>query len=207
VIVAVCLLAYAFLLLTIGASGLVRAGWADRAPRLAIAAWLALTSSAIGSVILGGLALGVPTAGVSYHLADLLAACAHDVRARYGHPGGAALAAAGVALTFVVATRVGWCTVRMLVTARRDGQRHCQQLQAVGRADRRPSKPWTTRSSLRSLRTSGLTSEVTITCWCWWPGPWLRHFPVFRRSGTVTSGSRIWSNCWPMMRPPRQPPG
>jgi hypothetical protein len=42
-----------------------------------------------------GLALVVPTAGVSYHLADLLAACAHDVRARYGHPGGAALAAAG----------------------------------------------------------------------------------------------------------------
>ena len=136
-IAAVCLLGYAFLLLTIAASQLVRAGWTDRAPRLAIAAWLALTSSAIGSVILGGLALVVPTAGVSSHLADLLAACEHDVRARYGHPGGAALAAAGVALTFVVAARVGWCTVRMLVTARRDGQRHCQQLQAVGRADRR----------------------------------------------------------------------
>ena len=38
---------------------------------------------------------------------------------------------------FVVAARVGWCTARMLVTARRDGQRHCQQLQAVGRTDRR----------------------------------------------------------------------
>jgi Peptidase family M48 len=137
VIAAVCLLGYAFLLLTIAASQLVRAGWADRAPRLAIAAWLALNSSAIGSVILGGLALVVPTAGVSYHLAGLLAACAHDVRARYGHPGGAALAAAGAVLAFVVAARVGWCTVRMLVTARRDGQRHCHQLRAVGRADRR----------------------------------------------------------------------
>jgi hypothetical protein len=131
VIAAVSLLAYTGLLLTAGASRLVRAGWADRAPRLAIAAWLALNSSAIGSVILGGLALVVPTAGVSYHLAGLLAACAHDVRARYGHPGGAALAVAGVVLTFVVAARVGWCTVRTLVTARRDGQRHCQQLQAV----------------------------------------------------------------------------
>jgi hypothetical protein len=107
VIAAVCLLAYTGLLLTIGASQLVRAGWTDRAPRLAIAAWLALNSSAIGSVILGGLALVVPTAGVSYHLADLLAACAHDVRARYAHPGGAALAAAGAVLTFAVAVRVG----------------------------------------------------------------------------------------------------
>jgi hypothetical protein len=76
VIAAVSLLAYTGLLLTAGASQLVRAGWTDRAPRLAIAAWLALTSSAIGSVILGGLALVVPTAGVSYHLAGLLAACA-----------------------------------------------------------------------------------------------------------------------------------
>ena len=64
-IAAVSLLACTGLLLTAGASQLVRAGWTDRAPRLAIAAWLALTSSAIGSVILGGLALVVPTAGVT----------------------------------------------------------------------------------------------------------------------------------------------
>jgi hypothetical protein len=137
VIAAVCLLVYAFLLVTIGASRLARAGWADRAPRLAIAAWLALSSSAIGSVMLGGLALVVPTERVSYHLADLLAACAHDVRARYAHPGGAALAAAGALLTFAVAARACWCTARTLATARRDGQRHCHQLRAVGRADQR----------------------------------------------------------------------
>lgn len=136
-IAAVCLLGYAVVLLTVGASRLARARWADRAPRLAIAAWLALNSSAIGSVGLGGLALVVPTSGVSYHLADLLAACAHDVRARYAHPGGAALAAAGAALTFAVAARVGWCTARMLAAVRRDGQRHCHQLRAVGRADQR----------------------------------------------------------------------
>ena len=136
-IVAVCLLAYAFLLLTIGASWLAQAGWADRAPRLAIAAWLALSGSAIGSVILGGLALVVPTGRVSYHLAGLLAACAHDVRARYAHPGGAALAAAGTVLAFAVAARVCWCMARMLAATRRDGQRHCRQLRAVGRADQR----------------------------------------------------------------------
>jgi Zn-dependent protease with chaperone function len=137
VIAAVCLLAYACLLLTAGASRLARAGWADRAPRLAIAAWLALNSSAIGSVMLGGLALVVPTGRVSYHLASLLAACAHDVRARYAHPGGAVLGAAGAVLTFAVAARVCWCAARMLATARRDGQRHCHQLRAVGRAHQR----------------------------------------------------------------------
>jgi Zn-dependent protease with chaperone function len=137
VIAAVCLLVYAWLLLTIGASRLARAGWTDRAPRLAMAAWLALNSSAIGSVILGGLALVVPTGRISYHLAGLLAACEHDVRSRYAHPGGAALAAAGAVLMFAVAARVGWCTARMLATARRNGQRHCHQLRAVGRADRR----------------------------------------------------------------------
>jgi beta-lactamase regulating signal transducer with metallopeptidase domain len=137
VIAAMCLLAYALLLLTIGASGLARAGWVDRAPRLAIAAWLALSSSAIGSMMLGGLALVVPTAGVSYHLADLLAACAHDVRARYAHPGGAALAAAGAVLTLAVTARVCWCTARMLAAARRDGRRHCHQLRAIGRTDQR----------------------------------------------------------------------
>ena len=136
-IVAACLLAYTFLLLTIGASWLARAGWADRAPRLAIAAWLALSGSAIGSVMLGGLALVVPTGRVSYHLAGLLAACAHDVRARYAHPGGAALAAAGTVLAFAVAARVCCCMARTLATTRRDGQRHCRQLRAVGRADQR----------------------------------------------------------------------
>ncbi len=45
-IVAVALLGYAILLLTAGAAALARARWADRAPRLAVAAWLALTGSA-----------------------------------------------------------------------------------------------------------------------------------------------------------------
>jgi hypothetical protein len=38
---------------------LARAGWPERAPRLAIAAWLALSVSAVMSVIAGGLALMV----------------------------------------------------------------------------------------------------------------------------------------------------
>ena len=44
-IVAVALLGYAVLLLSAGAGALGRARWADRSPRLAVAAWLALTGS------------------------------------------------------------------------------------------------------------------------------------------------------------------
>lgn len=113
-IAAMCLLAYAWLLLTVGASRLARAGWPDRAPKLAIAAWLALNGSAVSSVILGGVALVVPTARVSYHLAGLLAACVLAVQARYAHPGGAALAGAGVVLAVAVAARLCWCTARTL---------------------------------------------------------------------------------------------
>ena len=64
-IVAVALLGYATLLLSAGAGALARARWADQAPRLGVAAWLALTGSAVASVTLGGLALVVPTVRVS----------------------------------------------------------------------------------------------------------------------------------------------
>jgi Zn-dependent protease with chaperone function len=137
VIAAICLLAYAGLLLTAGAAMLSRARWADRAPRLAIGAWLALNGSAAGSVALGGVALVVPAGRVSRHLSDLLAACVLTVRARYAHPGGAALTGLGATLALAVAARVAWCTGRAAAHAWRAGQLHCQRLRAVGRADRR----------------------------------------------------------------------
>jgi hypothetical protein len=84
-IVAVALLGYAALLLTAGAAALARARWADRAPRLAVAAWLALTGSAVVSVVLGGVALVVPTVRVSASLSALLTACVMALRANYAH--------------------------------------------------------------------------------------------------------------------------
>jgi len=89
-VIAATLLAYAALLLTAGAPALARAAWPDRAPGLAIAAWLALAGTAVASVILGG-------------LAALLTACVMALRARYAHPGGAALAGAGAVVALAVA--------------------------------------------------------------------------------------------------------
>jgi hypothetical protein len=137
VIVAVALLGYAALLLWAGAGALARARWADQAPRLAVAAWLALTGSAVASVILGGLALVVPTVRVSTGLSALLAACAMALRARYAHPGGAALAGAGAVLGLAVIARVTWCTAGTLARAASARRRHRRGLALAGRPDAR----------------------------------------------------------------------
>jgi Zn-dependent protease with chaperone function len=134
---ALALFGYAVLLLTAGAAGLARARWADRAPRLAVAAWLALTGSAVLSVVLGGIALVVPTVRVSTGLAVLLADCVMDLRASYAHPGGAAMAGAGAALGLAVIARVGWCTALTLARAGAARRRHRRALALAGRHDRR----------------------------------------------------------------------
>jgi Zn-dependent protease with chaperone function len=138
VIAAAALLFYAALLLGAGAPALARARWPGRAPRLAIAAWLALTGSAVVSVALGGLALVVPTMRVSASLAQLLAACVMALRAQYAHPGGAALAGAGAVLALAVTARVCWCTAGTLARAVLARRRHRRRLRLVGRRDGRP---------------------------------------------------------------------
>jgi len=137
VIVAVALLGYAGLLLSAGANLLARARWADRAPRLVVAAWLALTGSAVGSVALGGFALVVPTMRVSAGLSELLAACAMALRARYAHPGGAALAGTGAVLGLAVIARVAWCAAVALARAGLARRRHQRGLALAGRHDGR----------------------------------------------------------------------
>jgi Zn-dependent protease with chaperone function len=135
VIVAFALLGYAALLLSVGAGALIRARWADRAPRLAVAAWLALTSSAAASVALGGLSLVVPTMRVSADLSRLLATCVMAVRATYAHPGGAALAGAGAVLGLAVIARVIWCTAGALARAGLARRRHRRGLALAGHHD------------------------------------------------------------------------
>lgn len=136
-IVTSALLGYAALLLGPGAGALARAGWPDRAPRLALAAWLALTGSAVVSVALGGLALLVPTMRVSADLAALLATCVMAVRASYAHPGGAALAGAGAVLGLAVIGRVTWCAAVTLARAALARRRHRRGLAMAGRHDGR----------------------------------------------------------------------
>jgi hypothetical protein len=137
VIVALALLGYAALLLTAGPGVLARARWPEGAPGLAIAAWFALTGSAVASVAAGGLALMVPTVRVSADLAGLLAACVMALRSQYAHPGGAALTGAGAVLALAVIARITWCTCRALAQASRARRHHWLRLSLVGRPDPR----------------------------------------------------------------------
>jgi Zn-dependent protease with chaperone function len=137
VIVALALLGYAGLLLTVGSAALARARWPESAPRLGIAAWFALTGSAVASVTAGGLALMVPAVRVSAGLARLLAACMMALRAQYAHPGGAAVTGAGAVPALAVLGRVTWCAGRALASAARARRRHRRRLSLVGRPDPR----------------------------------------------------------------------
>ncbi len=136
-IAAAGLLAYAALLLAAGAPALARSAWPDRAPRLGIAAWLALAASAVASVVLGGVALMVPTERVSGGIAWLLAACQMTLRAKYAQPGGTVLAGIGGALAVALTVRVAWCTATTLIATARAGRRHRELLRLAGRRDTR----------------------------------------------------------------------
>jgi Zn-dependent protease with chaperone function len=130
------LLAYAGLLLA-AAPRLARAGWPDRAPRLAIAAWLSLAYSAAGSVALAGLALLVPAERLSGPLNWIFTVCEAEVPAEYAHPGGPALAVMGGVLAAVLAARMAWCAAATLAATARTGRKHRLRLRLVGHPDER----------------------------------------------------------------------
>jgi Zn-dependent protease with chaperone function len=132
---ALALLAYSAVLLAAGAPLLARAGWPDRAPRLAVTAWFAVTGSAVISVILAGLVLLVPHGQLTESLSRLLATCAIELRTGYAHPGGAPLAGAGLTLALAVTARVAWCTAVTLAKAARGRRDHRLRIRVAGRLD------------------------------------------------------------------------
>lgn len=132
--VALVLLGYAVLLAVAGPRLLTGAAWTDRAPRLAITAWQSLMAAVVGAVVLGGLALVVPTGPVSAGLAELLRACLMKLRAQYATPGGAAVGATGAVLAFAVLGRLGYCLIASLRGAARERLAYRQALTLTGQA-------------------------------------------------------------------------
>lgn len=135
-IAAVGLLAYAAMLGTVGGLWLGRATWTDRAPRLGILAWQAISYSVLGSVVLAGLVLAVPVWPVAGgDLAALLHTCAMLLRAQYSTPGGATIGGLGILLAFGVIGRATYCLTVAVWAAgrRRSGQR--RELALVASAD------------------------------------------------------------------------
>ena len=132
---ATALMAYAVLLLTAGVPALARSRWPDRAPRLAVFAWLAVTGTAAASIAVSGLMLVVPEVRIAATVMRLVNGCAVAIGAQYLHPGGRVLAAAGFLLAIAVLGRVSWCTARTLTLARLARRRHRRSLAMAGRFD------------------------------------------------------------------------
>ena len=131
--VAAALALYTVLLATVSGRLLARASWPSRAPRWGIAAWQALSISALLGAAGSGLALLVPNMAVSGNLSALLRECVMALRATYRSPGGALSAAVGVTLAFVVVGGAAFSVGRELLTASNARRAHRQALRITGR--------------------------------------------------------------------------
>lgn len=156
------LLGYAALLLA-AAPLLARARWPERAPRLAMAGWLALAASAIGSLVLAGLVLLVPAPAVSSGIAWLLATCGMQLRVRYAHPGGLPLAVAGTVVVVAVAGWLAWCSADTLAATARAGRDHRLRLLLAGRPDERLGAVVVEHGEPAAYCMSGIRRPVVLT--------------------------------------------
>lgn len=129
------LVVYAVLMSTVAARRLEMAEWPQRAPRLGIWTWQALTASVVLAVLLVGTTLAMPTLPGVTDLATWVDACVEALRAHYLTPGGAALSVVGLGLVVLVAGRLGWVLAgRCWGAARRRAEQH-QALLLVARRD------------------------------------------------------------------------
>ncbi|GAA3132809.1 M56 family metallopeptidase [Streptosporangium carneum] len=113
--------------------GAGRSRWAERAPRLAIAVWLAACASVVASTLLAAFAVAVPAPVVGHRLAEFFEVCAMLLsgwRAPSSPGAWAALSFAGL-----VVARVVWCGAAVLVEAGRERRRHKEMLDILGRHD------------------------------------------------------------------------
>src|SRR5712664_2781256 len=123
---------YAVAVAAAGTWWLPRASWPQRAPRLGIAVWQALTVTVLASSLLAGLILAIPCLRVWADWPSLRA-CVMSVRAQYASAGGAITSTAGAVLTVGAATRLAWFTGTSMASARRRRARHDEALTLVGR--------------------------------------------------------------------------
>ncbi len=126
------LLVIAGLLAVAGPQALARP-WADRAPRLAVAAWVLLAGTALTAVVLAGVVLLVPVTALGTDLAGLLRACALGVQAAYSTASPLPILGAALAVAVPAWTLLGM--LAGMVPAALEQGRLRRSLSAVGRAD------------------------------------------------------------------------
>lgn len=178
--VALSLVAYAALLNVVAVVWLRRTRWVERAPRIGVLAWQAISVGAAGSVVLAGFALAIPADAVSGGLADLLHACAMALRAQYATPGGATVAVAGPLAAFGV-------LARRVLPGYHVAYRSEEPSQATGSTRAHPTHPRRRRGCGRPRRGECLLPART-------PGPHRAHL-----GSTPPIGSRR-ARCRPRAR-------
>jgi Zn-dependent protease with chaperone function len=132
VTVAAALLAYAACVGTLGSRVLARAGWAARAPLLAIVVYLTAAWSVVAALGLAGLTLAVHATALGGGLSHLIGACVLRLRATYATPGGATVAGLGLTLAGAVLARTAVTATTHLRANGRQASRHAQAARLVG---------------------------------------------------------------------------
>lgn len=122
-------------LATIGGPLLRRATWPQRAPRLGIAVWLALSGVVITSVIFGGLTMTLPSVPLTSNLAEFVHLCMNQIRVQYSTPAGAATAAIGAAIMIGAAGRLVLCSYRVARLRATERARHTLALRLLSRRE------------------------------------------------------------------------
>ncbi|QYJ05418.1 M56 family metallopeptidase [Nocardioides panacisoli] len=131
---AVALLAYVLVVGGVGHRLARRATWLERAPRVGILAWQALTYSVVLAAALAGAALWLPALPGTESLAHFLNSCVAMVRQQYATPGGAIATTAGGVLVVAVVTRALTALVRRWVRVSRGRAEQRRQLSVLARS-------------------------------------------------------------------------
>ena len=126
---------YLLVLAVAGPRVLAGAGWAERAPRLGIAAWQAMTASALAAAALAGLSLTLPTVHLGFDVSGLVHACLAALRAQYRTPLGVVTGVGGALLAVAIAGRAAGCVLMTMMRARRLRRRHSEALMLLGTFD------------------------------------------------------------------------
>ncbi|WP_143591606.1 M56 family metallopeptidase [Thermoactinospora rubra] len=126
---------YAVLATTLLPRLLIRARWADRAPRLAITLWLAACTSAIASAALSAVAAAIPPDAIGHSLASLIEAC--FAMLDDGVDLGTMSAGSWLVLLSggLVVARAAYGVGAVMFTAWRERRRHAEMLRILGRRD------------------------------------------------------------------------
>lgn len=134
---ALTLLTIATALATVIGPLLRRARWVDRAPRLGIAAWQALSASIVTAVALAGVTMVIPAPRLGDNLGEIIAACLLYVQARLTTPGGAAMVVIGTSLALAVPARVAFAAATTLLAARSQRRAQANMITLAARHDAR----------------------------------------------------------------------